>query len=121
MGKRKLQLSKMRRRRFLRRKSFLSPIPTGGGDSSSEIKRRPFVLERKNGGGRGNVPLMLVAIGVILVFGVGMIAFLSTKGTTKRKTATDAAKPNLGRYATPSAPAVRRPVLSRVNKVRFAR
>jgi hypothetical protein len=111
----------MRRRRFLRRKSFLSPIPTGGGDSSSEIKRRPFVLERKNGGGRGNVPLMLVAIGVILVFGVGMIAFLSTKGTTKRRTATDAAKPNLGRYATPSAPAVRRPVLSRVNKVRFAR
>lgn len=25
------------------------------------------------------MPLMLVAIGVILVFGVGMIAFLSTK------------------------------------------
>jgi hypothetical protein len=76
----------------------------GGGDSTSEIKMRPFVLERKNGGGRGNMPLMLVAIGVILVFGVGMIAFLSTKGTTKRKTATEAAKPNLGRYATPTAP-----------------
>ena len=76
----------------------------GGGDSSSEIKRRPFVLERKNGGGRGNMPLMLVAIGVILVFGVGMIAFLSTKGTTKRKTPAEAAKPNLGRYATPTTP-----------------
>jgi hypothetical protein len=76
----------------------------GGGDSTSEIERRPFVLERKNGGGRGNMPLMLVAIGVILVFGVGMIAFLSTKGTTKRKTATEPAKPNLGRYANPSAP-----------------
>jgi hypothetical protein len=75
----------------------------GGGDSSSEIKRRPFVLERKNGGGRGNMPLMLVAIGVILLFGVGMIAFLSTKGSTKRKTAAEAAKPNLGRYATPTA------------------
>jgi len=73
------------------------------GDSSGEIKKkRPFVLERKNGGGRGNMPLMLVAIGVILVFGVGMIAFLSTKGTTKHKTATEAAKPNLGRYATPT-------------------
>jgi len=76
----------------------------GGGDNSSEIKRRPFVLERKNGGGRGNMPLMLVAIGVILVFGVGMIAFLSTKGTTKRKTPAEAAKPNLGRYATPTTP-----------------
>jgi hypothetical protein len=73
------------------------------GDSSGEIKKRPFVLERKNGGGRGNMPLMLVAIGVILVFGVGMIVFLSTKGTTKHKTATEAAKPNLGRYATTAA------------------
>jgi hypothetical protein len=76
----------------------------GGGDSSSEINRRPFVLERKPGGGRGNMPLMLVAIGVILVFGVGMIAFLSTKGTTKHKTATEATKPNLGRFGAPTAP-----------------
>jgi hypothetical protein len=74
----------------------------GGGDNSGEIERRSFVLERKTGGGRGNMPLMLVAIGVILVFGVGMIAFLSTKGTTKHKTATEAAKPNLGRYASPT-------------------
>jgi hypothetical protein len=75
--------------------------PEGGaGDSSSEIRKRPVVLERKNGSSRGNMPLMLVAIGVILVFGVGMIAFLSTKGTAKHKTATEAAKPNLGRYAT---------------------
>jgi Bacterial conjugation TrbI-like protein len=76
----------------------------GGGDSSNEINRRPFVLERKSGGGRGNMPLMLVAIGVILVFGVGMIAFLSTKGTTKHKTATEATKPNLGRFGAPTAP-----------------
>jgi hypothetical protein len=76
----------------------------GGGDSSSEIKRRPFVLERKAGGGRGNMPLMLVAIGVILVFGVGMIAFLSTKGTTKHKTATEAAKTEPGRFGAPTAP-----------------
>jgi hypothetical protein len=74
------------------------------GDSSGEIKKRPFVLERKNGGGRGNMPLMLVAIGVIVVFGVGMIAFLSTKGTTKHKSAREAAKPNLGRYTITAPP-----------------
>ena len=74
-----------------------------GTESPGEIKRRPFVLERKTGGGRGNLSLMLVVIGVIVVFGVGMIAFLSTKGTTKPKTAAEAAKPNLGRYAKPAA------------------
>src|ERR1700758_3259345 len=74
-----------------------------GTESPGEIKRRPFVLERKTGGGRGNLSLMLVVIGVIVVFGVGMIAFLSTRGTTKPKTAAEAAKPNLGRYATPAA------------------
>ena len=46
--------------------------------------------------------LMLGALGVVLIFGVGMIALLSTKGTSKHKTAAEAAKPNLGRYAPPS-------------------
>jgi hypothetical protein len=71
-------------------------------ETSGDVKRRPFVLERKNGGGRGNMPMMLLVVGAILVFGVGMIAFLSTKGTVKHKTAAEAAKPNLGRYATPA-------------------
>jgi hypothetical protein len=81
------------------------PIADSDGsaaDPSGDAKRRPFVLERKNGGGRGNMPMMLLVVGAILVFGVGMIAFLSTKGTVKHKTAAEAAKPNLGRYATPA-------------------
>jgi hypothetical protein len=81
------------------------PIADSDGpatETSSDVKRRPFVLERKNGNGRGNMPMMLLVVGAILVFGVGMIAFLSTKGTVKHKTAAEAAKPNLGRYATPA-------------------
>jgi hypothetical protein len=46
--------------------------------------------------------LMLWTLGVVLIFGVGMIALLSTKGTSKHKTAAEAAKPNLGRYAPPA-------------------
>lgn len=81
------------------------PIADSDGpaaEPSGDVKRRPFVLERKNGGGRGNMPMMLVVVGVILIFGVGMIAFLSTKGTVKHKTAAEAAKPKLGRYAMPA-------------------
>ena len=48
------------------------------------------------------MPIMLLVVGAVLVFGVGMIVFLSTKGTAKHKTAAEAAKPNLGRYATPT-------------------
>ena len=68
------------------------------------VKRRPFVLERKPAGGRGNMALMLAALGVVVLFGISMIAFLSTKGTTRHKTAAEAAKPDLGRHAQPAAP-----------------
>src|SRR5262249_37829145 len=70
------------------------------------VKRRPFVLERKPGAkGGGNMTLMLGALGVVVVVGICLIAFLSTKGTTKQhKMAAQAAKPNLGRYAQPTAP-----------------
>jgi len=69
---------------------------------SNNVKRRPFVLERKPGGGRGNMPLMLGAAGTVLIFGVVMIALLSTKGTAKHKTPAEPAKPNLGRYGPPA-------------------
>ena len=81
---------------------IVDPGESNREEETSSVKRRPFVLERKLGGGRGNLALMLGALGVVLIFGVGMIALLSTKGTSKHKTAAEAAKPNLGRYAPPS-------------------
>ncbi len=50
------------------------------------------------------MPLMLMVLGAIIIFGIGMLAFLSSKGTTKKKTAADAAKPNLGRVTGTTAP-----------------
>ena len=81
---------------------IVDPGESNREEETSSVRRRPFVLERKLGGGRGNLALMLGALGVVLIFGVGMIALLSTKGTSKHKTAAEAAKPNLGRYAPPS-------------------
>jgi hypothetical protein len=82
------------------------PIVDPGESNREEepggVKRRPFVLERKLVGGQGNMALMLGVLGVVLIFGVGMIALLSTKGTSKHKTAAEATKPNLRRYAPPS-------------------
>jgi len=71
-------------------------------EEAGAVKRRPFVLERKPAGGRGNMALMLGAVGIILIFGVALIALLSSKGTARHKTAAEAAKPNLGRYAPPA-------------------
>jgi hypothetical protein len=68
------------------------------------VTKRPFVLDKKHGSGGGNMPLMLMVIGAILVFGIGMLAFLSSKGTSKKKTGAEAAKPNLGRVAGTTAP-----------------
>ena len=42
------------------------------------VTKRPFVLDKKHGSGGGNMPLMLMVIGAILVFGIGMLAFLSS-------------------------------------------
>jgi hypothetical protein len=76
----------------------------GEQTSSVGVKRRPFVLDKTRGGGKGNLPLMLIAFGVLLVFCIGMIVFLSTKGTLKKRTAGGAAKPNLGQVAGTYAP-----------------
>jgi hypothetical protein len=72
--------------------------------SPGAVSKRPFVLDKKRGSSEGNLPLMLLVVGVIAVFAIGMVAFLSSKGTTKRKTATEAAKPNLGRAQIATAP-----------------
>ena len=68
------------------------------------VAKRPFVLENRRGSGGGNMTLMVTVVGVILLFGIGMLAFLSSIKTTKKKTSAEAAKPNLGRIQTGSAP-----------------
>jgi hypothetical protein len=73
------------------------PIP-------GRVAKRPFVLEHRRGFGGGNMTLMATVVGVILLFGIGMLAFLSSTKATKRKTAAEAAKPNLGRIQNLSSP-----------------
>jgi len=73
------------------------PIP-------GRVAKRPFVLEHRRGFGGGNMTMMATIVGVILLFGIGMLAFLSSTKTTKRKTAAEAAKPNLGRIQNGSSP-----------------
>ena len=68
------------------------------------VAKRPFVLENRRGSGGGNLTLMVTVVGVILLFGIGMLAFLSSTKTTKKKTTAEAAKPNLGRIQSGSAP-----------------
>jgi hypothetical protein len=48
------------------------------GDSPGKVAKRPFVLDKTRGAGGGNMPLMLIVLGAIIVFGIGMLAFLST-------------------------------------------
>jgi hypothetical protein len=72
--------------------------------SLGSVAKRPFVLDKKRGSGGGNMPLMLMVLGAIIIFGIGMLAFLSSKGTTKKKTGAEAAKPNLGRVTGTTAP-----------------
>src|ERR1700761_4408754 len=72
--------------------------------SPGSVTKRPFVLDKTRGSGGGNMSLMLMVLGAIIIFGIGMLAFLSSKGTTKKKTAAEAAKPNLGRVTGTTAP-----------------
>ena len=72
--------------------------------SPGSVTKRPFVLDKKRGSGGGNMPLMLMVLAAIIIFGIGMLAFLSSKGTARKKTAAEAAKPNLGRVAGTTAP-----------------
>jgi hypothetical protein len=78
--------------------------PDEGEQGGADGAKRPFVLDKTRGGGKGNLPLMLIAFGALVVFGIGMIAFLSTKGSTKKKTAAGPAMPNLGQVAGANAP-----------------
>src|ERR1700739_1907434 len=72
--------------------------------SPGSVTKRPFVLDKTRGSGGGNMPLMLMVLGAVIIFGIGMLAFLSSKGTPKKKTAAEAAKPNLGRVTGTTAP-----------------
>jgi hypothetical protein len=64
--------------------------------SVGSVARRPFVLEKRRGSGRGNLATMLIVLGAIVVFGIAMVAFLSTKGTVKRRLLAQGTRPNLG-------------------------
>ena len=64
------------------------------------VTKRPFVLKKSRGSGGGNLATMLIVLGAIAVLGIGMVAFLSTKGTLKRRLPAQASKPNLGQSQT---------------------
>jgi len=65
------------------------------------VTKRPFVLKKSRGSGGGNLATMLIALGAIAVLGIGMVAFLSTKGTVKKRLLSQASRPNLGQSQTP--------------------
>jgi hypothetical protein len=64
------------------------------------VSRRPFVLKKSRGAGGGNLATMLIVLGAIAVLGIGMIAFLSTKGTVRKRLLSQASRPNLGQSQT---------------------
>ncbi len=64
------------------------------------VTKRPFVLKKSRGSAGGNLATMLIVLGAIAVLGIGMVAFLSTKGTLKRRLPAQASKPNLGQSQT---------------------
>lgn len=65
------------------------------------VAKRPFVLKKtQRGSGGGNMATMLIVLGTIMLLGIVMVAFLSTKGTVKRRLLTQASTPNLGQPQT---------------------
>jgi len=64
------------------------------------VSKRPFVLKKSRGSGGGNLATMLIVFGAIAVLGIGMVAFLSTKGTVRKRLLSQATKPNLGQSQT---------------------
>ena len=68
--------------------------------SSGSVSKRPFVLKKSRGSGGGNLATMLIAVGAIAVLGIGMVAFLSTKGTVRKRLLSQASRPNLGQSQT---------------------
>ena len=49
------------------------------------LGKRPFVLKKSRGSGGGNLATMLIVLGAVAVLGIGMVAFLSTKGTVRKR------------------------------------
>jgi len=68
--------------------------------SSGSVSKRPFVLKKSRGSSGGNLATMLIAVGAIAVLGIGMVAFLSTKGTVRKGLLSQAGRPNLGQSQT---------------------
>lgn len=66
------------------------------------VSKRPFVLKKSRGSGGGNLATMLIVLGAIVVLGIGMVAFLSTKGTARKRLLSGATRPNLGQSETTS-------------------
>ncbi len=83
------------------------PITEPAGENSASmpgsVTKRPFVLEKRRLAGGGNLTLMIAVLGAILLFGIGMLAFLSSKGTTKKRATAEVIKPDLGRFQTGTA------------------
>ena len=64
------------------------------------VGKRPFVLKKSRGSGGSNLAMMLMAVGAIAVLGIGMVAFLSTKATVRKRLLSQAGRPNLGQSQT---------------------
>ncbi len=67
---------------------------------------KPFVITGRAGGGVGKDKTKTILIGIVgaFVLFVAFFGLISTKGTVKSKTLSEASKPSLGRVVTPSAP-----------------
>ena len=70
------------------------------GTPLGAVGKRPFVLKKSRGSGGGNLATMLIVLGAIALLGIGMVAFLSTKGTVRKRLLSQATRPNLGRSQT---------------------
>ena len=73
------------------------------GTPLGPLSKRPFVLKKSRGSGGGNLATMLIVLGAIAVLGIGMVAFLSTKGTVRKRLLSQASRPNLGQSQTAGA------------------
>jgi hypothetical protein len=84
-------------------------VPTDESQpKSAATEAKPFVLPSRTGGtgGKDKSTSMLLIAGALVVVLIVFFGFISTKGSHKKtvSSANDAAKPNLGRVVTPSAP-----------------
>jgi len=70
------------------------------GTPLGSVGKRPFVLKKSRGSGGGNLATMLIVLGAIALLGIGMVAFLSTKGTVRKRLLSQATRPNLGQLQT---------------------